>query len=747
MRTRITIALVLLLLIILPGPTQAYNQSPVPVETRQVWTPDQARTIAQTWIERKATLFPRWTGAQAGSPVPYYDLNGRTEAYVMSVLSGDQDVGHVIVGCEVSDDPIRVFGQGVAPHLRCPDCIDEAALARQGFRLAAHNPVYLGPWDFFYRVEPPIGGMSDGEAQLIPMGSREPLVVAFELDAASIQDVQAAAAPDLSAWQVASAATSKLIWGVPDYNQFQATYNGSVCYSGCTPTSAANMVHFWELAGFKNIALPDWHDTTNSLRAYMGTICQSGSGGTYTDMASPGMVNYARSRGFSFSSQQYCQPTTYQGYSWKDCVGEATWDLYTSQIDQGYPVLVSMYHPTIYGSHSVTGVGYDNNGGQFWIIHDNWPNTTQDVWVNLASTQLRFYHPLIPPTRDTTAPIGAISAPRYHRTGTSLPVSWKGLDSFSNIARYDLSYQDMGVLTAQADWTPWFTSTQGTSGSLPVQNGHTYQLRVRAYDYWGNVSGWATITSTVYAYQVSGRVTGNRGEAAIRAQITASPPVLSVIQPAAVGLFNIYITTPTTLNLAASATWAGALPPMKNLAVNSDLTGLHLVLPPAQEQIANGHFEAGLTGWQVNSVASPTLTGKAHTGDAALQLGISAGITATVWQITQSVTSVVTDHPTLSWFYNVTGTMTSADRLWVQVIGSAGLSTQTITVSLPLNVTGWTHHWLALDELAGQTVTVTLGLQHSSSASGTVLLDEVSLGAASPEPFSILLPLVVKNSF
>jgi hypothetical protein len=373
----------------------------------------------------------------------------------------------------------------------------------------------------------------------------------------------------------------------------------------------------------------------------------------------------------------------------------------------------------------------------------------------------RFYHTFMPPYQDTLPPSASILVPRYHQRDEAapmpIPVTWGGKDNFSGVARYDVQYRQEG-----GEWIALYASTTYTMTTFAGQAGRTYTFRSRSYDWMGNVSAWATAQSTVYAYQVAGRVTGNRGHPVVGAQAMAAPAALNVAVPGHKGDFALYFDHPVTVDLAASAAGFGSLLPIRGLIVDRDRDGLHLVLPPADDLVANGHFESGLQGWQVNSAMTPTVvTGRGHTGDSALQMRMPDGVvvpgaTTTVWQVTQTIPtavslSTVTTAPTLSWFYVVSGTPAAGDRenmLQVLVQGKAAATAQplSLTVALPLTATQWTHQWLSLDDFVGHPITLTFGLQKTTStAISEVLLDEVTLGQGSEEPVAVFLPVVARG--
>ncbi len=712
---------------------------------RTVLTFDQAQAWAQAWVHRKQGIIPAWRGATVGKPEIYYDLDGRPAVYVFSVYKGAEDVGHIIISYEAKENPVLVFGKGVAPHLRCPECVNEAALAQRGLRLAERRMIYLGPLDYFYEVEPidPIlrsQNVRDARRLLIPMGGDQTIEVQHAPSSEPVIDVPTDHLPDLDAIGVASAATAVKIFGVPDYDQFTGSDYGYDydCASGCVPTSAANIVHFWDQAGYKGLAYEDWRDTIYYLRNYMETFCSGGAGATRTDKVRPGLIEYAQSRGFDFGSKYTCWP----GSNWLDCTGEARWDVYTTQIDRFQPVLVALTND-YYGSHGVTGVGYDTDGGEYWIVHDNWPITPEDVWVLSTEVESRHYYTFVPPSQDTTSPTASISAPSYQHVGTSLRVAWKGEDDFSGVARYDVQYQFTAAAgtpsASAAAWTDWFTSTTQQAGQMDVSQPGTYAFRVRAYDWMGNVSDWtAPIQTQVYRYDLSGRVLGNREHWIPAAKITAADQALGSAYSGYNGSFTLRIWDAVTTSLAITRTGFGQLPLTPGVEITRDVRGWLFVLPPADNLVSNGDFENGLWGWSVGGPAGmvSVVTG-GHTGGYAAYLrtdGTSTG------QLVQAIpTTVPTDTPTLSLMYAVSGTTSLSSCLQIHVQGPSASRRMTV----PLGTREWSHAWMDLQEFAGGSVTITIAL--SGPPTTGALVDEVSLGEGSTEAAASFLPLVMRS--
>lgn len=157
--------------------------------------------------------------------------------------------------------------------------------------------------------------------------------------------------------------------GVPDLNQiWSSLWTGP---SGCSPTSAANIMKYWSSHGFPGLTqgLTD-EQLLFQLRNAMGT---RSDGSTPVNNISPGMQTFARNRGVS---------TAWAGFL------SATWSAYKSGINIHGPNVISFVSQTYYGDHSVTGVGWteffyngSSTGHQYMEVHDNWPNTPMTAYI------------------------------------------------------------------------------------------------------------------------------------------------------------------------------------------------------------------------------------------------------------------------------------------------------------------------------------------------------------------------------
>jgi hypothetical protein len=840
-----------------PAMNRAQPESTTASVPRIVLSQEQASTLAQMWVTSHAGSLPELKAATVGTPLTYVDLDGFPAAYVFSIFRGGQDIGYIILTYEARDNPVVEFSLSPAPHLRCGD-LCELAAARRGLRLAADRPIFLGPLDYFYEAAPPAQVENEHRRWLVPMDGRNVMQIPHR-PAHNKPDETVTnrfATLDGAAFDPESA---QMIYGVPDYGQFYGPSFGYdfPCYSGCTPTAATNLAHFWAAAGYPGLGDSYWPDTTASLRDHMETFCLGSSGTTWTHETAPGLVSFSESRGYPFDSVQYCWPT---GLSWVGCDNrEFAWQSYADEIDQCRPPLISLANHPLYGSHTVTGVGYDTSGGNYYIVHDNWSSTPREVWIlhEDAQDRHRFLFPFIPPHTDDTPPESITLAPLPpYQAITRFDVSWSGTDTDPGIGSYDLEYRD----GQYGEWQWWLRGTEDTSARLNdyvhLQGGHTYSVRLRARDKHCNTTEWSATASsladadppatTVYSqpryrtetsfpvawtgfddasgiasydiwsrsdeeewlvwqeavtttsaiftdthvggtyqfislgtdrlgrtesktetpfdtrvtiarHSVHGRILSNRERPVFQAQVS-SPNAYAPAATDGEGNYALFFPRSEAVTLTVDPPMGpGTLPPLGGVELTEefvDVTGIDLVIPPADNAIRNSHFEGpDLTAdWNVTGGNPPFLTHQAHTGDHAVALGalpnntqagfgtpVSADLR--IWTISQTVAlpAAITE-PTLSWFYVVSGSAGISDTLTVTVAGS----TDPMTHTVPLHVTGWNHSWLTLNEAeVGHEVTVSFALHRPQPLEPlTVVLDEVTLGSGEDGVSPLFIPIV-----
>lgn len=323
-------------------------------------------------------------------------------------------------------------------------------------------------------------------------------------------------------------------------------------------------------------------------------------------------------------------------------------------------------------------------------------------------------------------------------TFSPIDLSWGATDGQSAVVAYSVEYR-VGL---GGTWAPisGLSPTGSTSASFTPstpQYGQTYYFRASAQDAAGNWSAPSAEVSTVLAqYGLSGTAYNPRHEPVAGASVSLDPAALFVANQGGGG-FLAYLAAGGSYDVTVSRPdLYGPLPAMRDVAVSADVSGLTFVLPPPDDAVADGGFEAGdLAAWQPGGTTPPTLTGVAHTGLGAGYLG-GAGETASLGQ---AVTPPAGESPTLSFLVRL-DQPGGPGTLQIELANSGVLSPP-VTYTLAVDGEDWVHVWYDLDGLVSQPLTLTF---HASDTVA-ILLDEVSLGSSPPGIYQIYLPQVGRN--
>jgi hypothetical protein len=337
---------------------------------------------------------------------------------------------------------------------------------------------------------------------------------------------------------------------------------------------------------------------------------------------------------------------------------------------------------------------------------------------------------------DNTPPFEAHVEPLPSIQTAPFPVSWWGSDACTDVVAYQAQYS-VGSPDAWQDWPghPTPNSSDIFDPATPAY-GETYHFRVRVQDAAGN---WSDPSTPLEAYTIlaqfslEGWIYNIRHQpvAATEAQITPEPLWLSS-QPAG---FLAYTATSEDLDIVtARDDLYGPLPTMLDVPVNDDIHDLAFILPPQDDAVTDGDFEAGdLTAWQVGGTVPPTLTTVAHTGTGASLLDGSLSDS----RLSQVLTPALgISDPTLSFLVRL-AVDGPPSTLQIELANTGTLSSP-LTYTLPVEDSGWTHVWYDLTGLASEPLTLTFAVSDSPA----VLLDEVRLGSSLNGSHWTYLPLV-----
>jgi lysophospholipase L1-like esterase len=318
-------------------------------------------------------------------------------------------------------------------------------------------------------------------------------------------------------------------------------------------------------------------------------------------------------------------------------------------------------------------------------------------------------------------------------------VKWQGSDGCGSIAAYHVQYR-VGASSTWIDWLPYTPGTSATFAPAAPSFGERAYFRVQARDQAGNWSAWSPEVSTLLArYTVGGQVLNIRHEPVLGATYSTNPVALA-IAPQAGGRFLAYVKDGGSYEIAARRdTIFGSLPPMQNVTVDENVTGLIFVLPPKDDGVMNGGFEAGgLDGWTLGGSSLPSLSTEAHTGVGAARLDGTGG-SSSLRQVISPAAGGTQAH--LSLLARLEQEQPGEASTLQVVLSQEGSSTPPVTHTLSLESETWIHAWYEVGDLQGEPLAVTLLV----SGSPAILLDEVSLGTALPGGGWVYLPITLRH--
>lgn len=316
-----------------------------------------------------------------------------------------------------------------------------------------------------------------------------------------------------------------------------------------------------------------------------------------------------------------------------------------------------------------------------------------------------------------------------------IQLSWWGTDALSDVVGYWVQYR----VGAGGTWTPisGLNPTTDTSAGFtpsPAQYGQTYYFRVMTQDAGGNYSPWSAEQSTALArYGLEGTGYNPRHEPVAGATMGLDPTALNVAYQGS-GRFLAYLAAGGNYDVSVSRPdLYGALPPMFDVAVDADVSGLSFILPPQDNAVADGHFETGsLAAWQVGGTTPPTLSPLGHTGLGAVRL-VGAAESA---RLSQEVTPPGGAAPTLSFLVRLESDG-PASMLQVELANGGPLSPP-VVYTVDVDSEAWVHVWYDLTGLVSEPLTLTFEVSDPAA----ILLDEVSLGSSPPGISQVYLPLL-----
>ena len=408
-----------------------------------------------------------WPGAKIAAEFTLYDLAGEVTAYHFVVHNAGQPAGYLTVAALSLPNPVLEFATAGPSPLAAPTLQVAGVTA-----LTPERPLYLGLLSYAYEV----ADATPASRTVIELLDGATRVIPADVAATPLRTFVQPAPPATLSTQATTA--YRLINGVPDWNQFWGSYS---CWSGCSPTSGANIMGYWDNNGYSNlVAGSDWQGAVNDMRLHMNTVCTAdGSGSTNVGSISSGIINYASARGYTFASEVWCN----------DCGVAASYTNYQGEIDGSRPMLVDVIGHAQYGNHSVVGVGYES-AGSYLIIHDNWPSTGENVYLQYGSGYSSIYmHPVRPAgaMQDTTPPSGDYTSPSNGATvGRTVTLAATASDTQSGVkeVHFTAKWNNEWRLVANDTSAPYSFDWDLCAAGVPDGD---IELGLDIYDNAGNV--------------------------------------------------------------------------------------------------------------------------------------------------------------------------------------------------------------------------------------------------------------------
>ncbi len=222
-------------------------------------------------------------------------------------------------------------------------------------------------------------------------------------------------------------------------------------------------------------------------------------------------------------------------------------------------------------------------------------------------------------SNDANPPVSLV-APLHPFTKGEAHIKWNGEDvGNAGIESFDIFYRG----ETDNQWLQWFTDTRKNDALFEGNPGETYFFNSQSIDNAFNQEDFpqqADASTTFYNWSIAGSVFDNRYTPLSNANVQTSPASFVSSPTDSKGDFALFSASNSAFH---TANWDksgyGLLP--TTIYSNAQDIQANFILPPADNILANSHFE-GDDNWQVSSDISPTISERAaHTGSRGVILG------------------------------------------------------------------------------------------------------------------------------
>ncbi len=330
---------------------------------------------------------------QAGMVDEGWEVARDPDSYCYVIVSVDDQYGPVLEMCD-----------GLPAHKIFRYDVKDMGQALLGSPVEISDLYYLFPLENWYRV-------SNGEESVIVNPRRGFSVATGEFAAfETVYDFPAnPTAPYY--WELAATTPSPVmddegyIPDVPNYNQED---------TDCGPHSSAQAVGYWDdhtymgMGPWDLLIDTDFWGLRDEMRDAMGWV--PGGGVTLNEIQQ--------------GIELVCNDPAYNNNYDFDAVlhNNPAYSVCSDAIDGGRPGVIATFNHPIYGNHAMTLVGYNDTPTQMIQVHDNWPPSWDEPWLDWG-VWFDGYVDVFPGGGGPSTPITLASFDGVYRDG-AVTLSW-----------------------------------------------------------------------------------------------------------------------------------------------------------------------------------------------------------------------------------------------------------------------------------------------------------------------------------